>query len=103
MPNSEEKQVEQLLINANQALNFLRTVIDDLLLTKDKLSHNSLIRLIETQEKYKKHKAVLVNIENLLGEQQYSISSRLNKSLAENLRKRISIIIEKAIELDKER
>ena len=103
MPNSEEKQVEQLLINANQALNFLRTVIDDLLLTKDKLLHNSLIRLIEAQEKYKKHKAVLVNIEKLLGKQQYPVPSRLSKSLAENLRKRISIIIEKAIELDKER
>ena len=103
MPNSEEKQVEQLLVNANQALNFLRTVIDDLLLTRHELSHNSLIRLIEAQEKYKKHKAVLVNIEKLLGEQQYSISSKLNKFLANSLRKRISIIIEKAIELDKER
>jgi len=103
MPNSEEKQVEQLLINENQALNFLRTVLDDLLLRKDELSHNSLTRLIEAQEKYKKHKAVLVNVGKLLGEQQYFISSRLSKSLANNLRKRISIIIEKAIELDKER
>ena len=103
MPNSEEKQVKQLLINANQALNFLRIVIDDLLLIKDELSNNSLIRLVEAQEKYKKHKAVLINIEKLIGKQEYPISLRLSKFLANNLRKRISIIIEKAIELDKER
>ena len=32
-----EKQVEQLLLNANQSLNFLRKILDDLIYRKDEI------------------------------------------------------------------
>ena len=35
MPNREEEQVSKLLINAEQALNFLRETLDELLLKRE--------------------------------------------------------------------
>lgn len=101
--HSNAEQVKQLLVNANQTLNFLRIVIDDLIFKRGRLLPDTFSRLKEAQEKYKKHKAVLINVEKLLGEQQYPLPEKLSKFLAESLRKRISLIIEAAIELDKGR
>ncbi|OGI20246.1 MAG: hypothetical protein A3B68_05330 [Candidatus Melainabacteria bacterium RIFCSPHIGHO2_02_FULL_34_12] len=101
--HSTEKQVKELLLNASQSLNFLRVVIDDLLLKRDTLAINSLTRLTAAQENYKKHKAVLINIEKLISEKQYPLPERLANAITKSLRKRISLIIEESIELDKER
>ena len=99
--SSTEKQVKQLLSNAKQALNFLRTVLDDLIYNKEIFKISSQKTILASQERYKKHKAVLTNIENLLYEKQYPLSEKLSKHLANNLRKRIALIIEEAIELDR--
>ena len=101
--HSAEKQVRDLLLNANQSLNYLRNIIDDLLSKKDKLTFKSLTKLHSAQEKYKKHKAVLVNIEKLLGEKQYPIPEILAYLVCKSISKRISLIIEESIELDNER
>lgn len=102
MHNNEE-QVRRFLSNANQCLNFLRTVIDDLLLKREALSNNSLNRVLEAQIRYKKHKAVLTNIENLLSKKNYPIPDFFCTSLLKSLTKRVALIIELSIELDKER
>ena len=102
MHNNEE-QVRRCLSNANQCLNFLRTVIDDLLLKRDMLNNNSLNKVLEAQIRYKKHKAVLTNIEDLLSKKNYPLSEFFCASLSKSLTKRIALIIELSIELDKER
>lgn len=102
MHNNEE-QVRKCLSNANQCLNFLRTVIDDLLLKRDTLNKNSLDKVLEAQIRYKKHKAVLTNIEELLSKKSYPLSSYFCASLLKNLTKKIALIIELSIELEKER
>ena len=101
MRNKEEKQVDQLLTNANQSLNFLRTVLDDLFLAKNKLSKAGLQRVYEAQKNYRIHKAVLTNTESLLYRKKLPLSERLSTFLVNNLRVRISKIIEEAIELDR--
>ena len=99
--HSKEKQVEQLLVNAKQALNFLRIVIDDLLLQREKLKPEVFNKVIAYQQMYKKHKAVLTNIEKLISKSKLPIPERFLNSLANNLRNRISVIIEDSIELDR--
>ena len=96
-----EKQVKQLLINANQSLNFLRKVLDDLMYRKDEFNISSQKKILLSQEKYKKNKAVLTNIEKLLQKGEYPLPQKLTHHLAQNLRERISAIIEEAIQLDK--
>ena len=98
---NEEKQVEQLLTNARQSLDFLRTVIDDLLFEQEKLKPDILKRVFEAQRGYKNHKSVLLNIENLLLNKKTLLSEKLSIYLAKNLRRRISVIIEDSIELDR--
>ncbi len=99
--NNKEKQVEQLLSKAKQALNFFRIVLDDLFIRKDSLDPQSLNRLHLFQQNYKKHKAVLINIENLLPQREMPLPENFAKSLANHLRKRISLIVEDSIELDR--
>lgn len=99
--HSKEEQVEQLLTNARQSLNFLRTVIDDLLLRRDELKHTILEKVLKVQNKYKKHKSVLLNIGSLLLDRRLPLPKNLSDYLAKNLRKRISNIIEDSIELDR--
>ena len=101
--HSIEKQVDQLLINANQALNFLSAVLDDLILKKEQLTYVSQKKLIESLQKYRKNKAALTNIKNLINKAQYPLSEKLRSHISRNLRARISAIIEEAIELDKVR
>lgn len=101
MPSKEEKQVDQLLINANQSLNFLRTVLDDLLFIKDKLTKGRQKRVYDAQRNYRVHKAVLTNIENLLSKRRSPLSEKSSNLLANSLRVRISRIIEEAIESDR--
>ena len=99
--SSSEKQVEQLLLNANQALNFLRNVLDDLIFKRNDFKPNSQKRILLSQEIYKKNKAVIHNIENLIKKKEYPLPHKLVQHLIRNLHKRISVIIEEAIELDK--
>ncbi len=99
--HDKEKQVEQLLVNANQSLNFLRTVLDDLLTKKEDLKFEIRQRIFISQKNYKVHKAVLTNTQNLLSKKKISFPDKLLIHLANNLRKRITIIIEEAIELDR--
>ncbi len=99
--HNKEKQVEQLLVNAKQSLDFLRTVLDDLFLKRDGLKPNVLNRLLISQQNYKRHKAVLANIETLLSKRKFQLPEILSKSLANSLRKRITTIIEEAVELDR--
>ena len=99
--NNKEKQVEQLLARAKQALDFFRTVLDDLYMRKDKLDSRSLNRLYLFQQNYKKHKSVLINIENLLSKREMSLPHSFAHSLTNHLRKRISLIVEDSIELDR--
>lgn len=101
--HSDEKQVRQLLVNAEQSLEFLRTIIDDLLLQIQILSQRSKDKLIIAQRNYKKHKAVLLNIRHLLSNQYYPIPKRLCFFISNSLRRRLSLILEEAIELDKNR
>ena len=99
--NSKEKQVEELLATAKQALDFFRTVLDDLYMRKDKLDSKSLNRLYLFQQNYKKHKAVLTNIDNLFPERGLTLPENFASSLTNHLRKRISLIVEDSIELDR--
>ena len=99
--NSKEKQVEELLATVKQALNFFRTVLDDLFMRKDSLDPQSLNRLHLFQQNYKKHKAVLINIENLLFKRELPLPVSFVNSLANHLRKRIALIVEDSIELDR--
>ena len=99
--NSKEKQVEELLATAKQALNFFRTVLDDLFMRKDSLDLQSLNRLHLFQQNYKKHKAVLTNIDNLLPKRRLILPENFANSLTNHLRKRIALIIEDSIELDR--
>ena len=96
-----EKQVRQLLVNANQSLNFLRKVLDDLIYRKDEFTINSQKIILLSQEKYKKNKVVLTNIEKLIQKSEYFLPNNLAHHLAKNLRERISTVIEEAINLDK--
>ena len=97
----KEKQVDDLLVNANQSLNFLRTVIDDLILIKESRSLDTQRKLFTAQKNYKTHKAVLINIENLISKRRYPLPENLFNALVNNLRIRIPRIIEEAIELDR--
>ena len=99
--SNKEKQVEQLLSKAKQALDFLRIVLDDFFTRKDNLDSQSLNRLHLFQQNYKKHKAVLINIENLLSQREMPLPINFANSLANHLRKRISLIVEDSIELDR--
>ena len=99
--HNTEKQVEQLLTNSNQALSFLRTVLDDLILKKEQFTVDSQRKIFQSQQKYKKNKAALINIENLIKKRKYPLPEQLRIYLSKNLRARISAIIEEAIELDK--
>ncbi len=99
--HSTEKHVEQLLINANQALNFLRTVLDDLILKKELFTLDSQWKIFQSQQKYKKNEAALINIENIIHNAEYPLPEKLRIHLAKNLRARISAIIDESIELDK--
>lgn len=99
--SDSEKQVKQLLLNAKQALNFLRAVLDDLIYRMDEFTTNSKSRILLSQENYKKNKAVLINIEKLLQKSEYSLPERLVHHLINNLHERIPAIIEEAIALDK--
>ena len=99
--HSKNEQVSQLLTNANQCLNFLRIVLDDLIVSKDKYAPEIQSRIYTVQKNYKTHKAVLTNIENLLIDRKYSLTEKLLKRLAISLRVRISRIIDDAINLDR--
>ena len=99
--SDSEKQVRQLLVNAKQALNFLRLILDDLIYRIDEFTTSSKNRILFSQEKYKKNKAVLTNIENLLQKNEYLLPQMLANHLSRNLRERISAMIEEAIQLDK--
>src|SRR3989338_4812233 len=100
MSDSEE-QVELILVNANQALNFLRKILDDLAYKRDGFILSSQDKILLSQEKYKRNKAVLVNIGKLLKKKEYPLPQKLLHHLARNLRSRISAITEEAITLDK--
>ncbi len=100
---NKEKQVRQLLSSTEQSLDFLRIIIDDLLLEVETLSENSKEKLFTAQRNYKIHKAILINIRQLISHQSYPLSKNLTFFIANNLRKRLSLISEEAIELDKER
>ena len=84
MPNREEEQVSKLLINAEQALNFLRETLDELLLKRE--AYN---------------KEVLTNIKNLVGNQEFYLPKELAVYLEIKLKKKISIILEESIEMGK--
>ena len=99
--NNKEKLVEHLLASANQSLNFLRSVIDDLILIKESRSLDMQRKVFIAQKSYKTHKAILINIENLISKRKYSLPENLSNALADNLSIRISRIIEESIELDK--
>ena len=99
--NSKEKQVEELLATAKQALNFFRAVLDDLFMRKYSLDLQSLNRLHLFQQNYKKHKAVLTNIDNLLSKRELTLPENFGNSLTNHLRKRIALIVEDSIELDR--
>lgn len=99
--SDSEKQVEQLLTNAKQALNFLRTVLDDLIYRVDEFTESSKSKILFSQEKYKKNKAVLTNIEKLLQKSEYPLPRNLTIHVSRNLRERISAMIEEAITLDR--
>ena len=99
--NRKEKQVDELLASAKQALDFFRTVLDDLYMRKDELDSRSLNRLYLFQQNYIKHKSVSINIENLLSKREIPLPHIFANSLANHLRKRIALIIEDSIELDK--
>ena len=99
--HNTEKQVEQLLINANQALNFLRAVLDDLIFRKERLTLDAQRKIFQSQQKYKKNKAALTNIESIVNKAEYLLPEKLRIHLAKNLRARISAIIDESIELDK--
>ena len=99
--HNKEEQVSQLLTKANQSLNFLRIVLDDLILNRDKYPPEVQQRIFNTQRNYKTHKAVLTNIENLLIGRISPLSDKLSNHLAINLRTRISKIINDAIDLDR--
>ena len=99
--HNTEKQVEQLFINANQALNFLRVVLDDLILRKELFALDSQKKIFQSQQKYKRNKAALMNIGNIIHSTEYPLPEKLRIHLAKNLRARISAIIDESIELDK--
>jgi len=99
--HSRKEQVDQLLINAEQALNFLRTVLDDLILKQEVYNPKIQEEIIVAQIAYKKHKAVLMNIRNLLEKRQFDLPQALSAGLSNSLRIRIKSIIERAIELDR--
>lgn len=95
-----EKQVKEFLSSAKQSLNFLRIVLDDILYKIDSFTPDSQALIREAQESFKKHRAVLINIENLL-KSPNPISEEFCNSLAKNLRRRISKIKQESIDLDK--
>ena len=97
----DEKQVEKLLVNTKQALNFLRTVLDDVIFRINDFTTSSKNKILLSQEKYKKNKAVLTNIEKLLQKSAYPLPQKLANHVSRNLRERISAMIEEAIALDK--
>lgn len=99
--HNKEEQVSQLITKANQALDFLRIVLDDLILNRDKYLPEVQQRIFIVQRNYKIHKAILTNIENLLIDRASSLSDKLSNHLAINLRTRISKIINDAIDLDR--
>ena len=99
--HNTEQQVEQLLINANQALNFLRAVLDDLIFRNEEFTLDSQRKIFQSQQKYKKNKAALTNIENIVNMTEHLLPEKLRIHLAKNLRARISAIIDESIELDK--
>ena len=99
--HNKDEQVSQLITKANQSLNFLRIVLDDLILDRDKYPPEVQQRIFTIQRNYKTHKAVLTNVENLLIDRILPLSDKLANHLAINLRTRISKIINDAIDLDR--
>lgn len=99
--HSKEKQVEQLLVNANQSLNFLRIILDDLIVKSESLSKDAQQQLFIARRNYRMHKAVLINTNDLLSGRKLPLPERLATWLANSLRKRIANIIEEAIEMDR--
>ena len=99
MPNREEEQVSKLLINADQALNFLRETLDELLLKREAYNVEVQQKIFITQKNFKKHKAVLTNMKSLVGNQEFHLPKELAVYLAIKLKKKISIILEEIVEM----
>ena len=99
--HNKEEQVSQLITNANQGLNFLRIVLDDLIIRRNEFAPEIQSRIFAVQKNYKIHKAVLTNIENFLLDRKLPLPVNLLDNLAINLRTRIGKIINDTIDLDR--